>query len=148
MRSCFMFGHADCPESMLSRIERALEQQYLQDNVRGFYVGNRGSFDRLASIAARKLKKRHPDLCLYLLLAYHPSERAVELSEGFDNSFYPPLENVPRQYAIIKANQHMAELADTIVCYVAHFGNARNLLDYVKKKTVTKKCINIAEETG
>ena len=147
MRSCFMFGHADCPESMLSRLEWALERAYLQDNIREFYVGNRGNFDRLAAVAAKRLKKRYPDLRLYLLLAYHPAERNIDLSEGFDNSFYPPLENIPRQYAIVKANQYMVELADTIVCYVAHFGNARNLLDFVKNRTAAKKCTNIAEKT-
>lgn len=145
MRSCFMFGHGDCPDRILSRLEDALEQAYLQDNVRMFYVGNRGNFDRLATIAAKRLKKRYSDLHLCLLLAYHPVERNIDLSEGFDNSFYPPLENVPRKYAIVKANQYMAETVDIIVCYVAHFGNARNLLDYVKNNAAAKKRVNIAE---
>lgn len=146
MRTCFMFGHANCPERILPRIEAAIEQLHTRNGVQAFYVGNRGNFDRLATIAAKTVKRRHPELVLRLVLAYHPGERPVVLTEDFDSSFYPPLEKVPRQYAIVRANQYMVDKADVLLCYVAHFGNTRNLLEYAKKTTPLKMCINVADK--
>lgn len=133
-RSCFLFGHADCPDSVMPILEQAVECFYTNFQVRYFYVGNRGRFDSLAAAAVKRAKKRHNDISLLLLLAYHPGERAVNLTEGFDNSYYPPLENVPRQYAIVRANKYMVNTADSIICYVNHIGNTRNLLEYARRR--------------
>ena len=118
MKSCFMFGHADCPDCIMSRIETAIEEHYTGHSINNFYVGNRGRFDCLAAAAVKRVKQRHPDISLYLVLAYHPAEREVNLTEGFDNSYYPPLEGVPKRYAIVKANQYMVNTTDSIICYV------------------------------
>lgn len=134
MKSCFMFGHGDCPDSILPKIEEAIEHHYSELNIRCFYVGSRGRFDRLAATAAKRVKQRHPSLQLYLLLAYHPGERAITLTDGFDHSYYPPLENVPRRYAIVRANRYMIDVSDSVICYVAHLGNSRNLLEYAQQR--------------
>ena len=134
MRSCFMFGHGDCPDHMLPRIEEAIEKQYSNLGTRCIYVGNRGNFDRLAATAAKRIKQRHPDLQLVLVLAYHPAERSVDLPDGFDHSFYPPMENTPRPYAILQANRYMTQNCDSIICYVKHGGNTRNLLEYAQRR--------------
>lgn len=131
---CFMFGHADCPESMLPNIAEAVERCYSSHGISDFYVGNRGQFDRLAAIAVKQAKQRHGDIRLYLLLAYHPAERPVDLRQGFDGSFYPPLENTPRPFTIVKANRYMVDTSSCLICYVKHTGNARNLLDYAQKR--------------
>lgn len=138
MKSCFMFGHGDCPESALPGIVAAIEKQYSEIDIRCLYVGNRGSFDRLAATAAKQVKLRHPDLQLYLLLAYHPGERKPDLSDGFDGSYYPPLENVPRPYAIVRANEYMIDTADGIICYVKHIGNTQKLLEYARRREMRK----------
>lgn len=134
MKSCFMFGHSDCPDSILPKIEQAIEYYYSQHGITDYYIGNRGSFDSLAARAVRNAKQRHPDIRMYLLLAYHPAERPVDLWGGFDNSYYPPIEGTPRPFAIVKANQHMVDVADGIICFVKHFGNTRNLLDYTQRR--------------
>lgn len=144
MKSCFMFGHSDCSDCMLPKIEEAIENCILNYKTTQFYVGNRGNFDRLAAVAAKKVKQKHPELQLYLLLAYHPAERPVDLRDIFDGSFYPPLENTPRQYAIIRANRYMIDTCDGIICYVKHIGNTRNLLEYAQKHHLN--IINIAEK--
>lgn len=145
---CFLFGHATTPYDALPLIEAAADRQYTEHNVRTFVVGNRGSFDGYAATAIKKLKKKYNDISLLLLLAYHPAERPVHLSEGFDNSYYPPLENVPRQYAIVRANKYMIDTADSIICYVNHIGNTRNLLDYALRRQKKEGIIieNVAEE--
>ena len=134
MKSCFIFGHGICSEDILPQLEQTIEKYVLEANIGIFYVGNRGDFDRLAAAAVKTVKNRIPDIQLHLLLAYHPAERPVVLSEGFDNSFYPPLENVPRVYSIVRANRYMVDAADAIICYVKHPGNARNLLEYAQRR--------------
>ena len=131
---CFMFGHATTPYDAISLIEAAAEKQYNEYYIRTFIVGNRGNFDSHAATAIKNLKKKYGDISLLLLLAYHPAERPVHLTEGFDNSYYPPLEGVPRQYAIVRANQFMVDTADSIICYVNRIGNTRKLLEQAERR--------------
>ena len=136
---CFMFGHATTPYDVLVCIEAAAEKQYNEHNIKTFIVGNRGNFDSLAATAIKNLKKKYGDISLLLLLAYHPAERPVHLIEGFDNSYYPPLESVLRQYAIVRANQFMADTADSIICYVNRVGNTRKLLEQAERRQMKEK---------
>lgn len=131
---CFMFGHATTPYTAIALIEAAAKRHYQEYGIRTFIVGNRGSFDGYAATAIKNLKQRHNDISLLLLLAYHPAERPVYLSDGFDNSYYPPLENIPKRYAIVRANKCMVNEADSIICYVKSIGNARNLLEYAQRR--------------
>ena len=148
MKSCFMFGHGDCPESIMPRIEAAIENQYTNNGITVFYVGNRGRFDSIAAAVCKLVKQQHPDIRLYLLLAYHPGERAVDITDEFDNSYYPPLDGVPRQFAIVRANKYMIDTADSIICYVKHIGNTRNLLEYAQRRQKKEGIIieNVAED--
>lgn len=145
MKSCFLFGHSICPADSIPKIQQAIEKLYFHYGVTDFYVGNRGGFDSMAAGAVQRVKQRHPDIRLYLLLAYHPAERPVTLSDDFDGSYYPPLENVPRPFAIVRANQHMVDTADYFICFVKHPGNARNLLEYAQRRKEGSYIENIAE---
>ena len=55
MSSCFFIGHRDTPESLRQEVRAAAEGLILQESVTDFYVGSRGSFDRLAERAVRSL---------------------------------------------------------------------------------------------
>lgn len=140
-QSCFMFGHADCPQSALHRIEEAIETFCTKYGIRFLYVGNRGQFDRIAVTAAKRVKLRYPDLQLFLLLAYRPAERTVALTEGFDNSYYPPLAAVPKPYAIVRANKYMIDNCNFIICYVQHRGNTEALWAYAHQKQKSRPLI-------
>ena len=146
MKSCFMFGHSDCPDTMLPKIEEAIVNCYSK-GVTAFYVGSRGRFDGLAATAVKRVKQQYSDIRLYLLLAYHPGERPVDPWDGFDGSYYPPLENTPRQYTIVKANRYMVDTTDFLICYVKHIGNTRNLLEYAQRRKKEGVHIeNVAED--
>ena len=149
MKSCFMFGHRNTPYTILPIIEQTIVEHYKKYGTNLFYVGNRGQFDSIAATAVKNVKQQYPDICLVLVLAYHPGERSILLPEGFDGSFYPPLENIPRPYAIVRANRYMVNTADTIICYVKHPGNAQNLIEYAKKRQVRGSAIidNIADNS-
>ena len=146
MKVCFLFGHRDAPASIQPRIEEAVERHYLEHGVDHFIVGSYGSFDRMAVGAIKAVKQRHSDICIRLLLPYHPAERPVETPTGFDGTLYPEgMENVPRKFAIVRANQYMVKSANTIICYVKHFGNTRALLELAQKRS-DLYVQNLAEE--
>lgn len=95
----------------------------------------------------RTQKKRFTDIHLYLLLSYHPAEHPIEIPDGFDGSYYPPLHNIPRRFAIVQANRHLVDSCDTLICYVNHCGNSRKLLQYACQQTRKRPVLieNLAE---
>ncbi len=136
MKSCFFIGHRETSERILPELLAAVEKHIVEYGVREFVVGNYGGFDRMAVKALLITKRRHPELVLSLLIPYHPSERAVQLPRGFDNTFYPPeMEKVPKRYAIVRANRYMVEHVDYLIAYTWHpASNARNLVAYAKRR--------------
>ena len=136
MKSCFFIGHRDAPESVLSSLTIAVERLIVEENVGHFYVGQYGSFDRMAALAVKQLKEKHPTITLYLVLPYHPAERPIEIPPGFDNTYYPPgMEKVPRKLAIVRANRYMVDHVDYLIAYAWHpASNARDLVEYAKKR--------------
>ena len=112
---CFFIGHRDTPEHVYPALEQAVEQLITQ-GVTEFYVGNHGSFDRMAARGVIAAKQRHLEVRLTMLLPYHPAEREVVLPAGFDGSLYPPgMENVPRRFAIARANRWMVEHTSRLI---------------------------------
>ena len=106
MPSCFFIGHRDAPASLLPQVRAAVEGLIAREGVTDFYVGNRGSFDRLAAAAVRELRATYPQIRLYLVLAYLPAKGTGEAPPGFTGAVFPEgLESVPRRFAIQRANQ-------------------------------------------
>ena len=134
---------------MLPRLELEIERLIQEENVRYFYVGGYGGFDRIAAAAVKRAKQKYPDITLMLVLPYHPAERAVPTPNGFDGTYHPEgLENTPRRYAIVRANQIMVNTCDWLVCYVSHgASNSSNLLEYARRREGKEliQIINIAE---
>ena len=149
-KSCFFIGHREANESLLRRLESVIEWLITEENVRYFYVGGYGGFDQIAVTAVKHAKKKYPDITLMLVLPYHPAERPIEKPPGYDGTYYPEgLEKTPRPFAIVKANQLMADSCDWLVSYVRHgASNSRNLLEYAQRreKKGLIQIINIAEE--
>jgi hypothetical protein len=136
MKSCFFIGHREADERLLPVLRRCVERQITEEQVRYFYVGGYGGFDRIALIAVKEAKKLHPGVSLMMVLPYHPAERSVEIPEGFDGTYYPDgLENVPKRYAIVRANKIIVDRSDWLICYVRHgASNSRNLLEYAERR--------------
>lgn len=133
-KSCFFIGHREAPESIYPELAQTVEQ-LIEQGVTDFYVGHYGNFDRLAARAVIAAKRQHPEMRLTLLLPYHPAEREVILSSGFDGSLYPPgMEEVPRRLAIPRANRWMVEQCIHLVAYVTHpASNARKVVEWGRK---------------
>ena len=138
MKSCFFIGHREASSEVLPALAEAVEMHITENGVTEFIVGNYGGFDHMAAKAVIAAKARHPDITLSMLIPYHPAERPIKPSQGFDNTFYPPgMEKVPRKLAIVRANRYMVDHVDYLIAYAWHpASNARNLVEYAQKKGV------------
>lgn len=132
---CFFIGHHEASDDLLPALRAAIEQHIVEYGVTEFLVGKYGGFDRLTAQCVIEAKQKHPEITLTLLLPYHPSERKIDLPQGYDGSCYPPgQESVPRPVAIVRANRYAVDHSDHLIAYVWHAGsNARNILEYAEK---------------
>lgn len=126
-------GHAQIWQS--EEIEKWLfhvTQNLIEQGATTFYLGGYGAFDSLAASVLREQKKRYRNIELVLVLAYLNTGRGTS---GYDSTVYPPLETVPRRFAISHRNRWMVEAADVVVAYVLHdWGGAATTLRYAKQK--------------
>jgi len=61
------------------------------------------------------------------LIPYLNREYSTDL---YDDTTYPPLEDVPKKYAISRRNEWMVDQADVVVAYVTHgWGGDRKVRD-------------------
>ena len=136
MKSCFFIGHREADERLLPQLVSTVERLVRVENVTCFYVGRYGGFDRIAASAVKQVKKHHLEIQLMLVLHYHPAERAVEVPDGYDGTYYPKgLEKVPHQYAIVRVNKIMVETSDWLIAYVRHgASNSRKILEYAQRR--------------
>ena len=135
-KSCFFMGHREADERLLPRLELEIDRLIQEDNVRYFYAGGYGGFDRIAATAVKRAKRKYPDIILMRVLPYHPAEKSIPTLDGFDGTYYPEgLENTPRRYAIVRTNKIMVDICDWCVCYVNHgASNSRKLLEYARRR--------------
>ena len=136
MKTCFFIGHREADERLLPELVCIIERLITEEQVRFFYVGEYGGFDRMAASAVRQAKRNHPEITLMLVLPYHPAERSVETPYGFDGTYYPErMESVPRRFAIVKANEMMVNTSDWLIAYVRHgASNSRKILEFAQRR--------------
>ena len=138
-------GHAQISQS--EKIEKWLydvTQKLIEQGATTFYLGGYGAFDSLAASVLREQKKRYSQIELVLVLAYLNTGRDTS---GYDITVYPPLETVPRRFAISHRNRWMVESADVVVAYVLHdWGGAATTLRCAKQKK--KQIISYRDEMG
>ena len=104
-----------------------------------------GDFDSLCLRTLRELKKEFQDIELIFITPYIDQNYSkLEFAKyHYDDVIFPPLECVPRKFAILKRNEWMVEEADLVIAYVMYsWGGAAKTLEYAKRKKVP--IINIA----
>ena len=106
-----------------------------------FLLGGYGNFDLLAARILKTLKSQYPQIKSTLVIPYIDRDYDTCL---YDDSVYPPLENVPRKFAIVKRNEWTVDKADIIIAYVEHdWGGAARTLKYAVRKK--KDIVNLAK---
>ncbi|MFI3255677.1 MAG: SLOG family protein [Eubacteriales bacterium] len=120
--------------------ESPLVQDWLENTVvslinRGaseFLLGGYGSFDGLSAKVVKKLQATYPDIKSYLVIPYLDQDFNENL---YDNSIYPPLETVPKRFAISKRNEWMVDEADVVVAYIKNYaGGSGRTMEYAERK--------------
>ena len=132
--SCFFIGHRDTPSDVIPLLLETIEKHTTEYGVTDFYVGHRGNFDSYAAAALCAMKQQYPHIKAYLLLAYPPALRHVDLPIGFDNWFFMDgQEKAPPRYAIVSANKRMVSEVGYLIAYSKNVTNGSYmLLQYAK----------------
>lgn len=139
-------GSINIEQNEIDKIKDFLFEKIKQFPNAKFYIGGYGYFDHLVFSILRKLKKCFPNIELIFISPYLDSSysKLQIANELYDCTLYPPLETVPKKYAILKRNEWMVDNCDLLVAYVRYYwGGARKTLDYAIRKK--KPYINFAE---
>lgn len=126
-------GHSEVyQQELVSRwLDETVERLILQ-GADMFLLGGYGVFDGIACGVVWNMKKKYPHIQSVLILPY--LDKKVDVSK-YDGTTYPPIESVPKRYAISHRNRWMVEQAEVVVSYVTHsWGGAAATLQYAIKR--------------
>ena len=126
-------GHRDLddPEAIRRWLAEMVERLIVEGADR-FLLGGYGAFDALAASVVFQAKQKHPPVRSILVLPY--LDRKVDASL-YDTTMYPPLEAVPRRFAIVRRNEYMVSQSDAVIAYVLYsWGGAAATLRYAEKQ--------------
>lgn len=114
---------------------RQVVDQLIDNGADTFYLGGYGQFDSLAASIIYDLKQQYPLIRSVLVLPYLDRQYSLE---SYDETLYPPIETVPRRFAILKRNEYMIKESDIVVAYVQYsYGGAYTAWQYAKRKGKT-----------
>lgn len=145
MKTCTFFGDKRADRETFESLLQAMRDAIEQENIRNFYVGDRGAFDGMVITALRILKQEHPEITYAIVLYAEPVDQE-ELSPQFsEESFLPEeLRAVPLAYAIDYRNRWMAQHADMVICYLhKEVGEAARGVRFAKRRSL--KIRNLAD---
>ena len=133
-------GHRDFVETAEAENQLTMFlEKYARENVRLVcYNGGYGNFDYFAAKCVQRMQEQYSNIrnCLVLPYIDQPFLERIEIFKNhFDETIYPPLESVPRKYAIIRRNEWMVDSTDIVIAYVTYsWGGAARTLEYAKRK--------------
>ena len=141
-------GHSNClfSDEEKEKLKQLLIKEIRKNPTCKFYLGGYGDFDSLCLRTLRELKTDFPDIELLFITPYLDKNYSkLELAKYYyDDVIFPPIENVPRKFAILKKNEWMVDSANLVIAYVKYsWGGAAKTVEYAKRKKVP--IINIAQ---
>ena len=142
-------GHSNClfNDDIKEQLKNILLNEIIKNPTCKFYLGGYGDFDSLCLRTLREVKKEFQDIELIFITPYLDKNYSkLEFAKyHYDDVIFPPLESVPRKFAILKRNEWMVEEADLVIAYVTYsWGGAAKTLEYSKRKK--KIIINLADD--
>ena len=140
-------GHSNClfSDEEKGKLKQNLIKEITKNPTCKFYLGGYGDFDSLCLRTLRELRKEFQDIELIFITPYIDKNYSkLEFAKyHYDDVIFPPIENVPRKFAVLKRNEWMVEEADLVIAYVKYsWGGATKTLEYAKRKK--KRIVNIA----
>ena len=140
---CLFAGHSViCDSSAEEKIEKYVKFLIINHNVRGFWVGNYGEFDRCSASVVRKLQRIYPCIKLELIVPYLKKE-IIDYKEQYYKNYNDIIianipNSTPKRFSIIKTNEFMVDNSGFLICYIDHgWGGAVKTYEYAKKERVT-----------
>ena len=132
-KTCFFIGHRNAPEALRPLLDAEIERHITEYGVTEFVTGHYGRFDYMAAAAVKAAKARHPDITLTLLLPYYQFDHDTS---DYDRTLYPEgMEDVPKPFAIVRANEHMIKSSDFLICYDAGLvGKTRDFVALARRR--------------
>lgn len=141
--TCTFFGHRDAPDKIKPILKSTIIDLIENKNVKFFYVGNNGSFDRMVREVLKELKSIYK-INYYVVLAYIPQNS--EYNDYSDTVYFDELNTKPYKLRIIERNKIMLKKSDIIITYVSKItGGAADFKALAEKKG--KTVINISLNT-
>ena len=144
-------GHSDFlfSDDIKQQLKNILLSEIIKNPTCKFYLGGYGDFDSLCLRTLRELKTDFPDIELLFITPYLDKNYSkLEFAKKcYDIIIFPPIESIPRKFAILKRNVWMVDSADLVISYVKYsWGGAAKTLRYAKRKK--KQLINLAIENS
>lgn len=110
----------------------ATTKNLILGGAKAFYLGGYGEFDILAKSVLTEQKKFYSYINIVLILPYLNS--SID-DAGYCYTLYPPIETVPKRFAILKRNEWIVEQSEIVVAYVTHgWGGAAKTLEFAQRK--------------
>lgn len=120
MSACTFFGHRDCPNTILPKLQEVLIDLIEHHGVDTFYVGNQGGFDAMVYKALKELKQMYPHIQYAVVLAYLPTATTASQYDSSETLFPEGIEKAPKRFAIDRRNRWMLQQSEYVVTYVTH----------------------------
>ena len=121
MSVCTFFGHHDCPSEVKPKLREVLTDLIENHSVDMFYVGNKGSFDRIVRSVLRELAQEYVNIHYAVVLDRMPEKRDEDTPEDYSDTMLPEgIEEVHPRFAISWRNKWMLRQSDYVVTYVTH----------------------------
>ena len=142
-------GHSNCffNDDIKAQLKNILVGEIIKNPTCKFYLGGYGDFDGLCLRTLKELKNDFPEIELIFITPYLDKNYSkLEFAKyHYDDVIFPPLETVPRKFAILKRNEWMVDEADLVLSYVTYsWGGAAKTLEYARRKK--KTFINLSEK--
>ena len=141
-------GHSNClfNNNIKEQLKNILLDEIIKNPTCKFYLGGYGDFDVLCLRTLKDLKADFSEIELIFITPYLDKNYSkLEFAKyHYDDVIFPPLENIPRKFAILKRNEWMVDEADLVIAFVKYsWGGAAKTLEYAKRKKV--EFFNLAE---
>ncbi len=118
MYSCTFIGHRDCPGEIKETLRDVISHLIVSENVRTFYVGTHGQFDRIVYEVLCYMEKLY-DIKILVVLAY--LNRNQNAYYDMEKTIYPEsVAKAPFRFAINIRNTYMIEKSDFMACYIEY----------------------------
>ena len=133
-------GTLSISPELSTEIKKAIEANIDYKAHVTFYCGGYGDFDNHCARLCREMKKEIQNCEIIFVTPYITPSQQNKIkylidTKLYDDTIYPPLEDVLPRFAITKRNEWMIDKADLIIAFVNHeYGGAYKTLKYAQRK--------------